>query len=114
MSAKPREIRRYITVEGAIPFDEWIVALRDRMERGKINERLRRIFLGNLGDYKSVGDGVFELRIHYGAGYRVYFGQIDSVIILLLCGGDKSTQNRDIRKAKDYWRDYEQCTNTDN
>lgn len=114
MSAKPRGIRRYITVEGAIPFDEWIVALRDRMGRGKINERLRRIFLGNLGDYKSVGDGVFELRIHYGAGYRVYFGQIDSVIILLLCGGDKSTQNRDIRKAKDYWRDYEQRTNTDN
>ena len=113
MSAKPREIRRYITSEGKNPFDEWFTSLRDPMVRGKINERLRRIFLGNLGDYKSVGDGVFELRIHYGAGYRVYFGQIDSVVILLLCGGDKSSQNRDIRKAKNYWRDYEQRTNTD-
>ncbi len=113
MSAQPREVRRYITPEGENPFNEWITSLRDRIARGKINERLRRIFLGNLGDYKFVGDGVFELRIHYAAGYRVYFGQVDSVVILLLCGGDKSTQNRDIRKAKDYWRDYEQRTNSD-
>ncbi|MEE3717019.1 type II toxin-antitoxin system RelE/ParE family toxin [Tumidithrix elongata RA019] len=108
MESHPKEIRRYITKDGKIPFAIWIDALRDSKVRAKINERLRRASLGNLGDFKSLADGVFELRIDYGSGYRVYFGQVGSTIVLLLCGGDKSTQTRDIRKAKEYWADYEQ------
>jgi putative addiction module killer protein len=60
-----------------------------------------------LGNYRSVGEGVCELKINYGPGYRLYFGQIGSAIVLLLCGGDKSTQEQDILKAKQYWRNYE-------
>ncbi|GAB4194869.1 MAG: hypothetical protein Fur006_40860 [Coleofasciculaceae cyanobacterium] len=66
-----------------------------------------------MGDYRSVGEGVYELRIDYGPGYRVYFGQVGTTIVLLLCGGDKSTQVADIRKAKEYWADYEKRENAD-
>jgi len=62
--------------------------------------------LGNLGNSKSVGEGVCELKIDFGPGYRVYFGQLGSTIVLLLCGGDKSTQEQDIRKAYEYWKEY--------
>ncbi|MGL4375929.1 MAG: type II toxin-antitoxin system RelE/ParE family toxin, partial [Microcoleaceae cyanobacterium] len=78
----------------------------DSRARQKIKSRLERITQGNLGDYRSVGEGVFELKIDYGSGYRVYFGQVGSMIVLLLCGGDKSTQDQDIIKAKEYWIDY--------
>ena len=79
----------------------------------KINQRIRRVSLGNLGDYRSVGEGVCELKIDYGSGYRVYFGQIGTTIVLLLCGGDKSAQVKDIRKAKEYWGDYQSRENND-
>ncbi|WP_103670464.1 type II toxin-antitoxin system RelE/ParE family toxin [Pseudanabaena sp. BC1403] len=111
MSAQPREIRQYITAEGKIPFDEWINSLRDIRAKARIEQRLDRLLLGNLGDYKPIGDGIYELRIDYGNGYRIYFGQIGLVVILLLCGGDKSTQNRDIRKAKEYWQDFRRQNN---
>ena len=107
MEAQPREIRRYITPDGKIPFSEWYYSLRDTKARLKIEVRLERVELGNLGDHQSVGEGVFELRIDYGPGYRVYFGQAGRTIVLLLCGEDKSTQQQDIRKAKEYWADYE-------
>ncbi|MEB3179318.1 MAG: type II toxin-antitoxin system RelE/ParE family toxin [Nostocaceae cyanobacterium] len=71
-----------------------------------MNLRFARLQLGNFGDYRFVGEGVYELRIDYGPGYRVYFGQVGNTIILLLCGGDKSTQNRDLLKAIEYWQDY--------
>ncbi|ERT09021.1 hypothetical protein M595_1002 [Lyngbya aestuarii BL J] len=106
MEAQPREIQRYVTSDGTIPFDEWYNSLRDRKAQAKIKLRLERVALGNLGDYRSVGEGVCELRINYGSGYRVYFGQIGSTLVILLCGGDKSTQQNDIRKAIDYWIDY--------
>ena len=106
MEAQPREIKIYVTPEGIIPFEKWLNNLKDKKATLKIDHRLRRIRLGNLGDYKSVGEGIFELRINYGAGYRIYFGQLGTKIILLLCGGDKSTQPKDINLAKKYWKDY--------
>ena len=110
--AQPRIIQRYIAPDSKIPFDEWLTSLRDDKARVRIRSRLRRVELGNLGDWKSVGAGVFEFRIDYGSGYRVYFGQIGTDVILLLCGGDKSNQEQDIKKAREYWADYEQRENT--
>ncbi len=72
----------------------------------RIRVRLDRVSLGNFGDCHSVGEGVQELRIDYGPGYRVYFGQAGSTIVLLLCGGDKDTQSKDISLAKYYWNEY--------
>ncbi len=92
MEGRPREIRNYLTVDGKNIFDEWLDSLRDRRAKAKIRARLDRVEDGNLGDSKSVGEGVFELRIDYGLGYRIYFGQEEIIIIILLCGGDKSTQ----------------------
>ena len=109
MEAKPREIRRYVDRNGKVPFAEWFESLKDTKTQAKILSRLNRFAAGNLGDYRSVGEGVCELRIDYGSGYRVYFGQIGLTVVLLLCGGDKSTQNKDILKAKEYWQDYEDC-----
>lgn len=106
MEVQPREIERYTTSEGRVPYDEWFNSLRDINAQAKIISRLNRMADGNLGDYRSVGEGVCELKINYGPGYRIYFGQIGSTIVLLLCGGDKSTQDKDIRQAKEYWINY--------
>jgi putative addiction module killer protein len=106
MEVQPREIRNYLTADGRNPFYEWFDSLRDKKAKAKIRARLDRVEDGNLGDYKSVGEGVFELRIDFGPGYRIYFGQDGATIILLLCGGNKSTQEADIYKAKEYWEDY--------
>ena len=112
MEVQPRQIKNYQTADGRSPFEEWLASLRDLKATVKIEKRLQRVKLGNLGDYRSVGEGVCELKIDYGPGYRVYFGQIGSTVVLLLCGGDKSTQEQDILKAKEYWRDYERRENT--
>ena len=111
MEAQPREIQNYLTIDGRSPFEEWLDSLRDIRAISQIDNRLRRVKLGNLGDYRSVGEGVFELRIDCGPGYRIYFGQLEKTIVLLLCGGDKGTQAQDIRKAKEYWKDYERREN---
>jgi putative addiction module killer protein len=79
---------------------------KDRKGAEKILLRIRRIPLGNLGDHKFIADGVFELRIPVGPGYRVYFGRVENRVILLLCGGDKSSQDQDIQQALKYWKDY--------
>lgn len=107
MEVQPREIRRYIKPNGTVPFGEWFTALRDVNAKIKIDKRLQRVHDGNLGDCRSVGAGVSELRIDCGPGYRIYFGQAGTTIVLILCGGDKSTQDQDIVTAKEYWRDYE-------
>ena len=83
----PRDVQVYQTTDGREPFNEWLVSIRDIETQDRIRARLERLEDGNLGDFKSVGEGVFELRIHFGAGYRVYFGQIGNTVILLLCGG---------------------------
>ena len=106
MATQPREIERYVTPDGQIPFDNWFDSIRVSKTQTIISKRLDRVRMGNLGDYRSVGGGVFELRIDYGRGYCIYFGQVGTTIVLLLCGGDKSTQIKDIRQAQKYWRDY--------
>ena len=82
----------------------WFATLRDRAAKARIDIRIRRLSLGNPGDVRSVGEGVSELRIHYGPGYRIYFTKQEEVVIVLLAGGDKSSQEKDIRKAKDLSR----------
>lgn len=82
-------------------FEKWFKSLKDINTRAKINVRIRRMELGNLGDIKPVGEGVSEARIHYGAGYRLYFYLQGDIVIILLCGGDKSTQQQDIEIAKE-------------
>ncbi|WP_299408304.1 type II toxin-antitoxin system RelE/ParE family toxin [Acaryochloris sp. IP29b_bin.148] len=106
MEARERTLRTYESADGRVPFNEWLAGLRDRKARAIIRTRLDRVSLGLLGDYKSVGGGVQELRISYGSGYRVYFAQVGDIIIILLCGGDKSSQQQDIERAKNYWDDY--------
>jgi putative addiction module killer protein len=88
------------TVLSTDVFDAWLDGLSDKRARLKIDVRIRRLGLGHFGDVKPVGDGISELRIHHGPGYRVYFVQRGRVVIVLLCGGDKSTQARDIRAAQ--------------
>lgn len=89
-------------------FDHWLSGLHDRQARSRILVRLDRLALGNPGDVKPVGDGVSEMRVDYGPGYRVYFVRRGEIVIILLCGGDKSTQTRDIAQAKrlaSVWKD---------
>ena len=104
----PREIEAYRTQNGREPFTEWFSTIRDTSAQSRIQSRLVSLEHGNFGDYRSVGGGVFELRIHVGAGYRVYFGEVDRTIVLLLCGEDKASQTRDIQRAKTYWQAYKE------
>lgn len=86
-------------------YAEWFEKLRDRRARARIDTRIRRLSLGNPGDVKPVGEGVSELRIDYGPGYRVYFVQQGQTLVILLAGGDKRTQDRDIRRALELARE---------
>ncbi len=103
----PKELVLYETADGKRPLDEWRESLRDRQTRAVIVKRLQRLERGNPGDYKTVGSGVYELRIDFGPGYRLYFTFADQRIVLLLTGGDKSTQTADIKNACAYWEDYQ-------
>lgn len=105
MPSKEWIIEKYETIKGRVPYDEWFEDL-DENTQARIDARLDRVSLGNLGDCKNVGNGVHELRLFFGPGYRIYFGQFQNRIILLLCGGDKSTQSRDIKKAQILWQKF--------
>ncbi|NQU40511.1 MAG: type II toxin-antitoxin system RelE/ParE family toxin [Lentisphaerae bacterium] len=107
MDALPQLLEEYVMPDGKHPFRKWLRGLRDVRARAKIRVRLNRVRLGNFGVAKPVGGGVSELVIPYGPGYRVYFAHTGHTVVLLLCGGDKSTQSRDIGTAKDYWTDYQ-------
>jgi len=87
-------------------FSDWLLALRDRQAKDRIAVRLRRLAGGNAGQVRPVGEGVSEMKVDYGPGYRVYFTQRDFEVILLLCGGDKATQSKDIEAAKTLARQY--------
>ncbi len=96
-------IEKYQDQRGRCPFDEWLEKLKDHKARQRIIARVRRLALGLEGDWKAVGGGVRELRIPEGKGYRVYYGWRDETLVVLLCGGNKQTQQQDIAKAKQYW-----------
>jgi putative addiction module killer protein len=96
-----------IEVRQTVEFSAWLHALRDERARARITDRLVRMQAGNFGDVKPAGGGVSELRIDYGPGYRVYFVRRGPVVIVLLCGGDKRTQDKDIKRAKGMARELE-------
>ena len=108
---QPKQIIIYETAAGARPLEEWMTTLRDAETVARLAARIDRLEQGNPGDYKSVGAGVYELRIDYGPGFRLYLAFAEQQIILLLCGGDKSTQVRDIQRAQKYWQDHQQRHN---
>jgi putative addiction module killer protein len=104
--ARQKQIELYLTSDGIAPFSDWLEALKDGKARAAIRVRIDRVRLGNMGDCKPTVEGVSELRIDFGPGYRVYFGQEGARVIVLLCGGDKSTQKADIKRALKYWAEY--------
>ena len=98
-------IREYLTASGKNPFREWLNA-RDVAVRARLQARVLRFETGNLGDHKSVGSGIWEARMMFGPGYRIYFGKDGDSIIVLLIAGDKGSQSRDVSLAQGFWRDY--------
>lgn len=100
------EVRRYQRADGAVPLTDWLADLRDVRARAKLEIRFRRVSLGIFGDIKPVGEGVLELREDIGPGYRVYIGRHGAALVILLCGGDKRSQDADIQRAKEYWLDW--------
>lgn len=100
------QIADYLTEEGGDPFMEWLESLTDRQARARVAVRVQRMAAGNFGDCKPVADGVWELRIDHGPGYRVYYAQAGKKLILLLIGGDKRKQQADIATALAYWKDW--------
>jgi len=105
-----KQLRYYQKVDGTKPFLEWLLRLQNPKTRSVLHNRLERFAEGNPGYWRSVGQGVFELKISWGPGYRIYFGCDGPHVIILLIGGDKSTQTRDIHEAHDFWQDYQRRT----
>ena len=102
---KRKTISMYQTDSGECPVVSWLESL-DSSIRYRVKSRLARVAVGNLGDYKLLGEGLGELRFKFGAGYRLYFSEFNGEVILLLCGGDKGTQKKDIKTARRYLEDY--------
>ena len=100
------EIRAYETEDGKVPFDEWFTSIRDGSTRARIETRIDRLSLGNFGGCSTAKEGVIELCIDFGPGYRVYFGREGNALVVLLWGGKKDTQDADMKLAREYWRDY--------
>ncbi len=102
------ELRHYLTATSQDVFETWLNGVRDLRAQAAILARLDRLELGNFGDTKPVGEGVSELRVDVGAGYRAYYARRGKTVLLLLCGGDKSSQNADIKRAIKYLREFDQ------
>jgi putative addiction module killer protein len=100
------ELLRYQGADGSEPFTEWLDGLRDKNAQAKIRIRLRRLEAGNWGDVEPVGDGISELRVHTGAGYRIYCARHGKQVVVLLCGGGKGSQDADIGRAKRFWKEW--------
>ena len=106
MDVTERELKILVLDDNKSPFEIWYSSIRDAQARARIRARLTRVEAGNLGDYKTVGEGVCELRVDYGPGYRVYFAQSGHILIILLAGGVKSSQEADILAARQLWREH--------
>ena len=96
----------YIDEHGKNPFRQWLESLKDRKASAIIDARLTRVRMGNFGNCRSVGHGIMELKIDFGPGYRIYFGQAANRVVVLLVGGDKKSQPADIKRSQEYWNDY--------
>jgi len=107
---KPDDIVFYSDTNGKQPFLKWLNSL-DSTVKARIDQRLLRLSLGNYGDYKFLDEGVYELKFKFGPGYRIYFGKDGNKIVVLLNGGDKKTQNKDIKIAIEYWSEYKENKN---
>jgi putative addiction module killer protein len=104
--ATPKRVIVYTTINAKEPFTDWLNDLRDVMGRKRILARVSRMQQGNYGDCEPVGEGISELRMFFGPGYRAYFGENGNDIVVLLCGGDKDSQEKDVQQAKAYWQEY--------
>jgi putative addiction module killer protein len=100
------QLTDYLTEDGHCPFKDWFADLSDRQAKARILVRLQRLKAGNFGDCKPVNDGIWELKVDHGAGYRIYYNQIGLHVMLLLVGGDKRTQQADIETARKYLKDW--------
>ena len=100
------ELLRYRREDGREPFTQWLEEVRDKVAQARIRVGLRQVQAGNFGDSEPVGEGVIELRVHIGAGYRVYCARRGKTVVLLLCGGHKRSQAADIRQAKELWSEW--------
>ena len=101
-----KEVLEYLNLGGQSTFQYWLTHLKDVKGRAIIRKKINQLRLGYSLDIRSLGDDLFELRVFFGPGYRIYFGRINKEKIILLCGGDKSSQKRDIEKVKKYWKSY--------
>ena len=106
------EIRHFVTASGVDLFLEWFRRVRDPVARVQILKRVNRMEQGNFGDNSFCGDGVWELRVDVGAGYRVYYARAGATVMLLLCGGDKRSQDGDIKDAKKHWKEWQRRPST--
>ncbi len=105
-----REVKVLTLDNGKCPFEEWFSSLKELSTRLRISARVARVQNGNLGDVRGVGAGIHEIRLDFGPGYRLYFALAGQVIIVLLAGGDKSTQSKDIQTAQRLWKENQDAT----
>ena len=114
----PKQLEYYVKEDGSSPFAQWFNSLKDKQAKAKIQTRLDRLSVGNPGDYKGLAEDIFELRVDFSPGYRIYCGEVKDTLVILLCGGgkkNKTQQSQDIEDAKSYWEDYKARTEgTDN
>ena len=103
---EPKVTVRYALANGKEPYTEWLNKLKDQVARARIRVQVDRLELGHIGGTKSLGEGLFELKMKFGPGYRVYYGYDGPNLIILLAGGDKDSQSKDIKMAKEFWNDY--------
>ena len=106
----PRKVETYLTRDGKDVFQEWLDGLADQQARVLIDKTIAKVRLGNLGQHKSVGEGVQEIVLDYGPGYRIYFAEHGATRVILLCGSTKKRQEEAIKKAKRYWKDWKERT----